>query len=92
MLFRSRPDEAGAASTDYLRIFGLVAVGWMWLKMVKVAQAKLAEGADGKESFYDAKIKTARFFVEKMLPEVDFRFKSLMSGAKSMMDLDVDQF
>lgn len=88
----ARPDEAGAASTDYLRIFGLVAVGWMWLKMVKVAQAKLAEGADGKESFYDAKIKTARFFVEKMLPEVDFRFKSLMSGAKSMMDLDVDQF
>lgn len=88
----ARPDEAGAASTDYLRIFGLVAVGWMWLKMVKVAQEKLANGADGKDSFYDAKIKTARFFVEKMLPEVDFRFKSLMSGAKSMMDLDVDQF
>lgn len=88
----ARPDEAGAASTDYLRIFGLVALGWMWLKMVKVAQTKLAEGADGKEAFFDAKIKTARFFVEKMLPEVDFRFKSLMAGGKSMMELDVDQF
>ncbi|QJE73322.1 acyl-CoA dehydrogenase [Aerophototrophica crusticola] len=88
----ARPDEAGAASTDYLRIFGLVSLGWMWLKMVKVAQAKLAEGGDGKADFYDAKVKTARFFMEKMLPEVEFRFRSLMSGGKSMMDMSVEQF
>jgi alkylation response protein AidB-like acyl-CoA dehydrogenase len=91
----SKPEEAGAASTDYLRIFGLVALGWMWLKMVKVAQAKLAEGGadvEGRQSFFDAKVKTARFFMEKMLPDVDARFKSLMSGGQSMMDMAVDQF
>ncbi|WP_119678740.1 acyl-CoA dehydrogenase C-terminal domain-containing protein [Indioceanicola profundi] len=88
----ARPDEAGAASTDYLRIFGLVSLGWMWLKMVKVAQEKMAEGSDGKQSFYDAKIKTARFFMEKMLPEADARFKSLMAGGKTLMSLDADQF
>ncbi|EGY00977.1 acyl-CoA dehydrogenase, putative [Nitrospirillum viridazoti Y2] len=86
------PDEAGAASTDYLRIFGLVALGWMWLRMVKVANAKLAEGGNGKSGFYEAKIKTARFFVQRLLPEVDFRFKALMSGAKTVMDLEADLF
>ena len=86
------PDEAGAASTDYLRMFGLVALGWMWLKMVKTSHAKLAEGANGKADFYDAKIKTARFFVQRMLPEVDARFKALMAGGKSLMELEIEQF
>lgn len=88
----ARPDEAGAASTDYLRIFGLVSLGWMWLKMVKVAHGKLAEGGAEKAEFYDGKVKTARFFMDKMLPEVEFRFRSMMNGGKSMMDLAVDQF
>lgn len=86
------PDEAGAASTDYLRIFGLVALGWMWLRTAKVAQQRLADGAGAKESFFDAKVKTARFFVQRMLPEVDFRFKALMAGAKPVMDLAPEQF
>ena len=85
------PDEAGAASTDYLRMFGLIAVGWMWLKMVKAAQAKLPD-ANGKASFYDAKIKTARFYMQRVLPEVDARFKALMAGGKTLMDLDAEQF
>ena len=40
------PDEAGAASSPYLRMFALVAIGFMWLKMAKVAKKKLAEGSD----------------------------------------------
>ncbi len=88
----ARPDEAGAASTDYLRIFGLVSLGWMWLKMVKVAHGKLSEGGAERAEFYDGKVKTARFFMEKMLPEVEFRFRSMMSGGRSMMDVAVDQF
>jgi alkylation response protein AidB-like acyl-CoA dehydrogenase len=89
----AKPDEAGAASVDYLRIFGLVSLGWMWLRMAKIALEKQAAGKDdGKAGFYDAKVKTARFFMHKMLPETDFRFKSLMSGGQSMMDMAVDQF
>lgn len=88
----AKPDEAGAASTDYLRIFGLVAVGWMWLKMVKVAQQKAANDDTANGAFLDGKVKTARFFMQKMLPEVDYRFKSLMAGGKSLMDLDAAQF
>ena len=85
------PLEAGAASTNYLRQFALVAMGYMWIQMAKVAQEKLAEGADNKE-FYESKIKTARFFFARMLPEADWHFKAVMSGAESLMELDEAQF
>ena len=39
----AKPDNAGAASTDYLHLFGLVTLGYMWARMAKVAQDKLAE-------------------------------------------------
>ena len=84
-------DEAGAASTDYLRMFSLVVIAFCWLKMIKVAQAKI-EAGEGNKKFYETKIKTGRFFFEKMLPEANWRFKSLSSGAASMMALDEDDF
>ena len=86
------PDEAAAASTDYLRLFGLVAIGFMWLRMAKVAQAKLAAGADGRERFYDTKLKTARFYFTKLLPQVNALFLSINAGAKPLMDIDADAF
>ena len=85
------PDEAGAASTDYLRQFALVAMGYMWVLMVKAAQEKLKGEPDNKE-FYESKIHTARFFFAKMLPEADWRFKSLMSGADSLMAMKAEGF
>jgi hypothetical protein len=88
----ANPDEAGGAATDYLRIFALVTLGWMWLKMARVAQRRLREGANGLEAYYDGKIKTARFFAQKMLPEAGSRFKSLTAGCKTMMEMDVEQF
>ncbi|MEM6811403.1 MAG: acyl-CoA dehydrogenase C-terminal domain-containing protein [Pseudomonadota bacterium] len=86
------PIEAGAASTDYLRQFALVAMGYMWIQMVKVAQEKLKDGANGSTDFYDSKIKTARFFFTRMLPEADWHFKAVMSGADPLMELNEDQF
>ena len=88
----ANPDEAGGAATDYLRIFALVSLGWMWLKMARAAQGR-ARSADGlSPQFYDAKLKTAAFFAQKMLPEVDGRFKSLTAGSKVMMEMAVEQF
>lgn len=82
------PDEAGAASVDYLRLFALVALAFMWVKMVKVAKAKLEEGANGDASFYEAKIKTARFFMAKILPENSALFAQIMAGAEPLMAFD----
>lgn len=86
------PIEAGAASTDYLRQFALVAMGYMWVRMVMVAQEKLKDGANGKTDFYESKLKTARFFFARMLPEADWHFKAIMAGADSLMELEEDQF
>ncbi len=85
------PDEAGAASVDYLRQFALVSMAYMWCLMVKAAQKK-QESGEGNAEYCDAKIKTARFFMERMLPEADARFKMVMAGAGSMMALKEEQF
>ena len=85
------PDEAGAASTDYLRQFALVAMGYMWAQMVKVAMEKLESEPENKD-FYESKLHTARFFFTKMLPEADWRFKSLMSGAEPLMAMTAESF
>ena len=85
------PDEAGAASADYLRLFALVAVGWMWMRMAKAAAAKLPT-ANGNAAFYDAKLKTAAFFYARILPETSSLFAAIMSGAKPMMAMTADQF
>ncbi len=85
------PDEAGAASSDYLRQFALVALAFMWCKIVQAAQQKLESG-EGDKEFYESKIKTARFFMARMLPEADGRFKMVMAGASSLMELDEAAF
>ncbi len=85
------PDEAGAASVDYLRLFALVAMAFMWCKIVIAAQEKLKNSDDDKE-FYEAKLITARFFMARILPESDTRFKMIMSGADNLMELKETAF
>jgi len=85
------PDEAGAASVDYLRQFALVSLAYMWCLMVKTAQEKL-EAGEGDKEFYENKIKTARFFMQRILPEADGRFKMVMAGAETLMDVKASGF
>ena len=85
------PDEAGAASTDYLRQLALVAMGFMWAKMAK-ASLEALEGEPENKEFYEAKLQTSKFFFTKMLPEADWRFKSLMAGAEPMMAMKAESF
>ncbi len=85
------PEEAGAAATDYLRLFGLVALGWMWLKMVKAAQTKLAAG-EGNAAFLEAKIRTARFYTAKLLPQTNALFITIMAGAQPLMEMEEAAF
>ncbi|OHV66914.1 acyl-CoA dehydrogenase [Mesorhizobium sp. LCM 4577] len=88
----AKPDNAGAASTDYMHLFGLVALGYMWAQMAKSAQAKLAEGANGAGVFYDTKLVTARFFMERIMPETATRLARISSGADTLMALPVEAF
>lgn len=85
------PNEAGAASSDYLRQFALVALAFMWCRMAKVSLEKLAKN-EGDKAFHESKLKTARFFMERVLPETESRFKMLQAGAKSMMNVAENEF
>ncbi len=83
------PDEAGAASSDYLRLFGLTALAYMWTRMAEVSLDKL----DGEEArFYQAKVDTARFYMQRLLPQSGGLFSSILAGGKSMMAFDDDAF
>lgn len=88
----AKPDNAGAGSTDYMHLFGLVALGYMWGLMAKTANDKLAEGANGATSHLENKLITARFFMDKLMPETALRRARIESGADSMMALDEDAF
>jgi alkylation response protein AidB-like acyl-CoA dehydrogenase len=81
------PDEAGAASHDYLRLFALVAIAYMWARAAKVAQARL-EGGTAEAGFYEAKLATARFFMTKLLPENSALFAQIMAGGRPVMAFD----
>ena len=84
---QAKPDEAGAAATDYLRLFGLVAMAYMWARMVQLALPKVAADQD-PTGFYKAKIATARFFFDRMLPESGARLSAILAGGKSMSEFD----
>jgi alkylation response protein AidB-like acyl-CoA dehydrogenase len=85
------PEEAGAAATEYLRLFGLVALGYMWLRTAKVAHAALAAGTEDRE-FYLAKCATARFYMERILPQVAGLLAAVKSGKDALMALDEAMF
>jgi len=79
------PMEAGAASSDYLRFFALVAMGFVWAKMADVAQQALTKNPD-QPGFYQAKLDTARFFMTRMLPEHLALKAKIEAGASPIMN------
>ena len=88
----AKPDNAGAGSTDYMHLFGLVSVGYMWAMMAKNAQEQLQSGASDSKDFLDGKIMTARFFMERLMPETALRLTRIQAGADSMMALPAEAF
>ncbi len=85
------PEEPAAAASDYLRLFGRVALGFMWARMAKIAALKLPQ-ANGDADFYRAKLATARFYFDRVLPETGFLLAAIESGKASMMALDEAAF
>ena len=64
----------------------------MWCRMVEAANAKLAAGADGSADKLKAKLVTAKFFVERMLPETAAHLARIQAGAASTMELPAEAF
>ena len=87
----ARPEEAGAAASDYLRLFGLVALGYIWVRAVETALPKAGGPEDG-DGFYRAKLNTARFFFDRILPQSASLFQAIMAGGGSIMAFDETAF
>jgi hypothetical protein len=85
------PDNAGAGSVDYLRMFGIVVVGYLWARQAKAAQTKLA-AKTGNQAFYESKLTTARFWMERLVPETAGLTERIKAGAEGLMTLDAANF
>ncbi len=87
----ANPNNAGAASYSYMNLMGIVTLGLMWLRMAKASTAALAHGGDDKD-FHEAKIVTARFYAERILPQAGAERRKLEAGSESVMALPVEAF
>jgi acyl-CoA dehydrogenase len=84
----AKPDNAGAGSTDYMHLFGLVALGYMWALQVKAVQDK----ADAGDERLQTKLVLARFYAERLLPETSSRLARITAGADTVMELAAERF
>ncbi|MCO4318808.1 acyl-CoA dehydrogenase C-terminal domain-containing protein [Phyllobacterium sp. 21LDTY02-6] len=87
----ANPDNAGAASTDFMHLFGLVSLGYMWAQMARAANARLAAGAANAQ-FYETKLLTGKFFMERVMPETAAHLARIQSGSETMMALPAEAF
>jgi|CXWL01.1.fsa_nt_gi alkylation response protein AidB-like acyl-CoA dehydrogenase len=84
-------DNAGAASHDYLNLFGLTALSYMWALQAKAALAAKKNGGAG-DPYFDTKLATGRYFLARMLPDTAAHLAKLKSGAGPVMALTAEQF
>ena len=84
---KNNPNEVGAASVEYLHVFGYIAYAYMWALMARAAQGKEAE-----EDFYASKMGTARFFFARLLPRIQSLSSAVRAGSESLYLLDAEQF
>ena len=83
------PEEGAGAATDYLRMLGLVSLAYLWARMADIA----LEQRQGDEAlFYQAKLDTARFYFERLLPQTGALTSAIMSGCASMMNFNPEAF
>jgi len=80
----TNPDQLGAAATDYLRVFAVTTLAWMWVRMIAISLENL-NGSDA--DFYRAKLQTGRFFLGRVLPQIYGLDLAVRSGSGLMMDM-----
>ncbi len=86
------PDNAGAASTDFMHLMGLATLGYMWALMAEKSVEAIAAGAGEREQFFANKLATGRYFMERILPEAHAHQARIETGAESMMALPAEAF
>ncbi len=85
-------DEAGAAAVDYLRVIGHLVFAYFWAKMARIALERIDADGANVDPFYIAKLSTARFYFQRLLPETAYHIRAARSGAKNVMELEAALF
>jgi alkylation response protein AidB-like acyl-CoA dehydrogenase len=83
----ANPNNAGAGAVDYLRMMGIVVVGWMWARMAKLSLARLAANPSNA-SFYKNKLTAAGYWMQRMIPECPMLLERIQAGADNLMAFD----
>jgi alkylation response protein AidB-like acyl-CoA dehydrogenase len=83
--------DAGGIATDYLKLFSVIALGHMWVRMSRTAKLRLHENPDGR-AFYETKLATALFYSEHIMPQTRSLSRSIGRGAKSLMAIAPENF
>ncbi|HEY2032883.1 MAG TPA: acyl-CoA dehydrogenase C-terminal domain-containing protein [Rhizomicrobium sp.] len=81
------PNDVGAGAVDYLRLMGIVSVGWMWARIAKLATEKLKSNPPNAQ-FYQDKLVSARYWMERMIPECPMLFERIQAGSANLMALE----
>lgn len=84
-------DAIGASSYDYLMLSGYIVLGWLWLKAALVAANALDENK-GHSEFYRAKLHTAQFYFERVLPRTLFFMETIRTNSANLMQIDDKAF
>ncbi|WP_066587206.1 acyl-CoA dehydrogenase C-terminal domain-containing protein [Sphingomonas pruni] len=87
----TNPNNVGAGAHSYMHLMGIVAVGLMWLRMAAAA-AKLKAAGEGDVAFLDAKLTTARYYAERIMPDAGALRRKIESGAEALMALPPEMF
>ncbi len=85
-------DEAGAGATEYLRLFGYVVIGHMWLRVCRVSHERQADHGAFDAAHYDTKRATARFWFERMMPQTVSLAASVLAGGGAILEFPRDRF
>ncbi len=85
------PNNVGAGAHSYMHMMGIVSLGLMWLRMATIAAEKIEQGGEGVK-FYETKLVTARYFAERVMPEVGALRRKIETGSESMMALEPELF
>lgn len=87
----SDPDLVPSVAVDYLMFAGYVTVAWLWARAAQVAHVKLA-ARSAERDFYEAKIQTARFWFDRILPRIAVCEAAVDAGSAALMAMSDDGF
>ena len=85
------PNHLGAGAHHYMTMMGIVTLGLMWLKMAKVAHARMGSAGDDA-AFYKQKLATAQYYMDRYLPDAGALRRKLEAGSDSLMALGEEAF